>query len=152
MKNKGCLLVRPPILMFLSPDQNWANFGGFGGLGVRGFKKLRFLLQKARPCVNTRRLSHFASKSVEGCDLQLGSGKNRESHRASHRKDMSPLTQGLNYLSACDYGMLKKTSKFIKLCKGDESPTENSKNQSGAKSSCAKFQSGLTRRAILNTC
>jgi len=42
-----------------------------------------------------------------------------------------------------------KTSKFIKLCKGNESPTENSKNQSGAKSSCAKFQSGLTRRAAL---
>ena len=60
---------------FLSPDQNWANFGGFGGLGVRGFKKLRFLPQKARPCVNPRRLSHFASKSVEGCDLQVGSGK-----------------------------------------------------------------------------
>ena len=34
---------------FLSPDQNWANFDGFRGLGVRGFKKLRFLLQKARP-------------------------------------------------------------------------------------------------------
>ena len=35
-----------------------------------------------------------------------------------------------------------------------ESPTENSKNQSGAKLVCAKFQSGLTRRAllILNAC
>ena len=88
-----------------SPYQNWVNFGGFGGLGVRGFKNLRFLLQKARPCVNPRRLSHFASKSVEGCDLQVGSGKKYpESHRASHRKDMSPLTQGLNYRSACDGG------------------------------------------------
>jgi len=84
-----------------SPDQNWANFGGFGGLGIRGIKKLRFLLQKARPCVNPRRLSHFASKSVEGCDLQVGSGKT-EKVRGSHRKDMSPLTQGLNYRSACD--------------------------------------------------
>jgi len=60
---------------FLSPDQNWANFGGFGGPGVRGFNRLRFLLQKARPCVNPRRLSHFASKSIEGCDLQVGWGK-----------------------------------------------------------------------------
>jgi len=81
MKNKGCLLVRPPMLNaklsenFLSPDQNWANFGGFGSLGVRGFKKLRFLPQKARPCMNPRNLSHFASKSVEGCDLQVGWGK-----------------------------------------------------------------------------
>jgi len=87
---------------FRSPDQNWANFGGFGDLAVRGFKKLRLLLEKARPCVNPRRLRHFASKSVEGCDLQVGSEKNRESHRDSHRKDMSPLTQGLNYRSACD--------------------------------------------------
>ena len=78
---------------FLSPDQNWANFGGFVGLGVRGFKNFRFLLQKARVFVNPRRLSHFASKSVEGC---------KNSHRHSHRKDMSPLTQGLNYRSACD--------------------------------------------------
>jgi len=87
---------------FLSPDQNWANFGGFGGLVVRGFKKLRFLLQKARPCVNPRRLSHSASKSVEGCDLQVGWGKKTEKVTDSHRKDMSPLTQGLNYRSACD--------------------------------------------------
>jgi len=60
------------------PDQNWANFGGFGGLAVRGFKKLQFLPQKARHCVNPRRLSHFASKSVERCDLQVGSGKKPE--------------------------------------------------------------------------
>ena len=42
MKNKGCLLVRPKMLNakssenFLSPDQNWTNFGGLGvwGSGV----------------------------------------------------------------------------------------------------------------------
>jgi len=54
------------------PDQNCVNYDGFGGLGVRGFKKFRFLPQKARLCVNLRRVSHFASKSVEGCDLQVG--------------------------------------------------------------------------------
>jgi len=103
MKIKGCLLVRPPMLNARStPDQKWANFGGFGGLGVRGFK-LRFSLQKARPCLNPRRLSHFASKSVEGCDLRVGSGKNPESHRGSDRKDMSPLTQGLNYFISLPY-------------------------------------------------
>ena len=57
---------------FLSPDQNWANFGSFGGLRVRGFKKLQFLPQKAHVFVNPRCLSHFASKSVEGRDLQVG--------------------------------------------------------------------------------
>ena len=63
---------------FLSPDQNWANFGGFGGLRVRGFKKLQFLPQKAHVFVNPRRLSHFASKSVEWCDLQVGWGKSKK--------------------------------------------------------------------------
>jgi len=60
---------------FVSPDQNGPNFGGFGGVGVRGIKKFQFLLQKAHLYVNPRRLSHFESKSVEGCDLQVGSGK-----------------------------------------------------------------------------
>ena len=36
------------------------NFGGFRGLGVRWYKKFRFLLQKAHPCPNPHCLSHFA--------------------------------------------------------------------------------------------
>jgi len=36
-----------------------------------------------------------------GCDLQVGWEK-LESHRDSHRKDMSPSTQGLNYRLACN--------------------------------------------------
>jgi len=84
------------------PDQNWVNFGGFGGLGVRGVKKLRFLLQKARPCVNPRRLSHFASKSVEPPGRLRKKSKKVTEARSHTRKDMSPLIQGLNYRSACD--------------------------------------------------
>jgi len=45
---------------FLSPDQNGPNFGGFWGLVVRWYKNFQFLLQKAHPCLNPRRLSHFA--------------------------------------------------------------------------------------------
>jgi len=45
---------------FLSPDQNGPNFGGFWGLVVRWYKNFQFLLQKAHPCPNPRRLSHFA--------------------------------------------------------------------------------------------
>jgi len=49
------------------------NFDLLGALEIRGYEKLRFLLQKVRPCVNARRLSHFilfyfGSKSVEGSD------------------------------------------------------------------------------------
>ena len=108
--------VKREIERKFCPDQNWAIFGGFGGLGVRGFNKLRFLLQKARPCVNPRRLSHFVSKSVEGCDLQVGSEKKPESHRAAHRKDMSPLTQGLNYRSACDVGKQENSRNSESTC------------------------------------
>jgi len=43
---------------FLS--KNLQNFDLLGALEIRGYEKLRFLLQKARPCVNPRRLSHFA--------------------------------------------------------------------------------------------
>jgi len=64
---------------FPSPDLNGAHFGGFGGLGVRGFKKSFDFYSEKHMCVNPRRLSDFASKSVEGCDLQVGSVKN--SHR-----------------------------------------------------------------------
>jgi len=99
-----CLLLRPPMLNakssenFLSPDQNWANFGGFGGLGVMGFKKLRYLLLAWTHVVwailRQNRSTDVTSRSVRE--------KNPESHRDSRRKDMSPLTQGLNYRSACD--------------------------------------------------
>ena len=45
---------------FLSPDQKWPNFDGFWGLGARWYKNFQFLLQKAHPYPNPRRLSHFA--------------------------------------------------------------------------------------------
>ena len=51
-------------------DQKWPNFDGFGGLGARWYKNFQFLLQKAHPCPNPRRLSHFAWRSVEGSDPQ----------------------------------------------------------------------------------
>jgi len=38
-----------------------------------------FLLQKAHPCVKTRRSSHFAWRSVGGSDLQSRDKKKSES-------------------------------------------------------------------------
>jgi len=58
---------------FLS--KNLQNFDLLGALEITGYEKLRFLLQKYHPCVNARRLSHFASKSVRGSDLQGWAGK-----------------------------------------------------------------------------
>ena len=49
-----------------SKSKNLRNFDLLGALEIRGYEKLRFLLQKAHPCVNGRRLGHFASKSVGG--------------------------------------------------------------------------------------
>ena len=39
--------------------------------------------------------------------------KMSESHRDSHRKDMSPLTQCLNYRSACDFSFIKLPSYTV---------------------------------------
>jgi len=62
-----------------SKSKNLRNFHLLGALEIRGYEKLRFLLQKAHPCVNARRLSNFASKSVEGFDLQGWARKKSES-------------------------------------------------------------------------
>jgi len=87
----------------ISKSKNLQNFDVLGSLEIRGYEKLRFLLQKAHPCVNARRLSHFASKSVGRSDLQRWAGKKSQKvTRGSHRNDVSPLTQGLRYRAACD--------------------------------------------------
>ena len=59
-------------------SKNLPNFDIVGGWGSTGRKIFRFLQQKARPCANPRHLSHFASKSVEGSDLQVGWGKTQK--------------------------------------------------------------------------
>jgi len=43
-----------------SKSKNLRNFDLLGALEIRVYEKLRFLLQKTHPCVNARRLSHFA--------------------------------------------------------------------------------------------
>jgi len=81
--------------------QKFAKFWPFRGLWVRGFNFCRLLLQKAHVFVNPRHLSHFAWRLVKGSDPQACSWKKvRKSH--TNRKDMSPLTQGLNYRLACN--------------------------------------------------
>jgi len=75
MKNKGCSLSGPVMLKAkssekISMSKNLRNFDLLGALEIRGYEKLQFLLQKAHPCVNARRLSHFASKSAARSDLQ----------------------------------------------------------------------------------
>ena len=71
-----------------------AKLWQFSGPGGQGLEKVSILLQKAHLYVDPRRLSHFAWKLVRG----VGSGKNK----VTHRNEVSPLTQGLNYRSACD--------------------------------------------------
>ena len=113
MRIKGCLLVRHPIMLNAKSSENFLSrpklgkFWRFWGSGGQSFQKVAIFTPKGTSLREPTSLSHFASKSVEGCDLQVGWGKNRESHWASHRKDMSPLTQGLNYRSACDYSSRK---------------------------------------------
>jgi len=61
MKNKGCSVrIKGQIERKISKSKNLPNFDLLGGLEIRGYEKLRFLLQKAHPCLKTGRLSHFA--------------------------------------------------------------------------------------------
>ena len=97
--------VKGKIERKISKSKNLQNFHLLGALEIRGYEKWRFLLQKYHPCVNARRLSHFASKSVGGSDLQRWAGKKTQKvTRGFHRNDVSrsPLTQGLRYRAACD--------------------------------------------------
>jgi len=65
----------------ISKSKNLQNFDLLGAMEIRGYEKLRFLLQKAHPCVNACRLSHFASKSVGGVwPPEVGRKKKSESH------------------------------------------------------------------------
>ena len=62
---RGVLSVTSNVKgQIISKSKNLQNFDFLGALEIRGYEKLRFLLQKAHPCVNPRRLSHFAWKSV----------------------------------------------------------------------------------------
>jgi len=55
MKNKGVLSVtfnvKGQIEQKISKSKNLQNFNLLGALEIRGYEKLRFLLQKAHPCV-----------------------------------------------------------------------------------------------------
>ena len=96
-----------------SKSKNLRNFALLGALEIRVYEKLRFLLQKAHPCVNARRLSHFASKLVAGSDLQAWAGKKSQKVSDSHRNDVSPLTQGLRYRAACDKEVNNNIKKLM---------------------------------------
>ena len=108
MKIKGCLLVRPPMLNAKSSENfksrpKLGKFWRFWGSVGQGLQKVAIFTPKGT-CVRE-------STSFEPFCVKIGRGvwppgrfgkKNPDRHRASHRKDMSPLTQGLNYRSACD--------------------------------------------------
>ena len=72
--------VKGQIERKFSESKNLRNFDLLGVLEISGYEKLRFLLQKAHPCVNARRLSHFASKSVGGLTSRGGPEKKPESY------------------------------------------------------------------------
>jgi len=64
MKNKGCslsdLMLKAKSSVKSVKSKNSRNFDLLGVLEIWGYEKKQFLPQKAHPCVNNRRLSHFA--------------------------------------------------------------------------------------------
>ena len=95
-------------------SKNLQNFDLLGALEIRGYEKLRFLLQKAHPCVNARRLSHLRQNWLGGLTSRGEPKKSQKVTRGSHRNDVSPLTQGLRYRAACDAMILSIDKVLLK--------------------------------------
>jgi len=106
---RGCLLLGLLMLMRNRAKILFARLWPIRGPGDQGVWKVAILLQKAHPCVNPRRLSHLAWKSI---------GEKSESHRDSHRNEVSPLTQGLNYRSVCEhcFRFLHESIRYASSC------------------------------------
>ena len=89
----------------------WAIFGWifrspkiYQVFRVWGLKSRDFLLQKAHPCANPSRLSHFVWKSIEGSDPQRWARKKtKKPHymRSRHTSSLiqSPSNTVLHYVS-----------------------------------------------------
>jgi len=90
--------VKGQIERKLSKSKNLQNFDLLGALEIRGYEKLRFLLQKntflREAILRENRLRGLASRTVGGGTQKVT--------RGSHSNDVSPLTQGLRYRAACD--------------------------------------------------
>jgi len=92
-RNRSKILSRPKL----------GNFWRLSGSEGHGFQKVAIFTPKITSLREPTSFEPFCVKIDRGVWLPGRSGKkNPESHRASHRKDMSPLTQGLNYRSACE--------------------------------------------------
>ena len=107
MKIKGCLLVRPPMLNAKSRENFVPTKIGqiLAVLGVWGsgvFKSCNFTPKKHMCSWIHVVWAILRQNRSRGVTSRSVGGKNKESHKDSHRKDMSPLTQCLNYRSACD--------------------------------------------------
>ena len=80
------------------------KFWRFCGSGGQGLQKVAIFTPKGTCVRESTSFELFCVKIVWGGGLAIRARpeKMSESHRDSHRKNMSPLTQGLNYRSACD--------------------------------------------------
>jgi len=72
--------VKGQIERKISKSKNLQNFDLLGALEIRGYEKLRFLLQKYHPCVNAHRLSHLRQNRLGGLTSRGEPGKKSESH------------------------------------------------------------------------
>jgi len=77
--------LRGPLMLKAKSTENLSNFELLGFPGDQGEWKEAILLQKAHPCVNTRRLSHFAQRSIGSLTPQSRDWKSQKVTRGSHR-------------------------------------------------------------------
>jgi len=114
MKNKGCLLMRPPMLLQNRAKnfwvQNFAKFWPFRGAGGQGFLNFSIFTAKGTSLRESTPFEPFCVKISWGVWPPGVFLKKSKKVSDSHRKDMWPLTQGLNYRSACDATKIAKYS------------------------------------------
>jgi len=103
MKNKGCSLSGPLTLKAKSSEKfsqskNVQNYDILGALKIRGMKSSEFYCKR-----HIFAWIHVVWAKVGWGVWPLGLwGKSQKVTRGSHINDVSPLTQGLRYRTACD--------------------------------------------------
>ena len=98
-----CNVKRKIERKFSKSRPKLGKFWWFWGSGGQGLQKVAIFTPKGTCSWIYVVWAILRQNRSRGVTYRSVGEKNPESHRGSHKKDMSPLTQGLNYRSACDY-------------------------------------------------
>ena len=97
--------------------QKFAKFWPFRGSGDQGVWKVATFTAKGTSLRESTSIEPFCVKIGWGVwPLGLWGKKSKKVTRGSHRNDVSPLTQGLHCLTACDVIHVHKHRSLLMMC------------------------------------